>query len=193
MPLEGFDLEAGAIGLECCRHVAHGERQPAMLEAARLEPPPHLESDLVEGGHRAGHPPRERHAAATAVDHLADAFGEGLGDGNGGHQPRREIERVERAREFKTARGGRDAALEGDPIEEIGGSGAADLRPGDAVGVGRIDDQVRARVHKRLAEEFPALEVQVPVSSKPPAAAATRPWKVTRSRRLRDRIPRGAQ
>jgi hypothetical protein len=30
-----------------------------------------------------------------------------------------------------------------------------------AVGVGRIDDQVRARVHKRLAEEFPDLEVQV--------------------------------
>ena len=30
-----------------------------------------------------------------------------------------------------------------------------------AVGAGRIDDQVRARVQKRLAEEFPALQVQV--------------------------------
>jgi hypothetical protein len=30
-----------------------------------------------------------------------------------------------------------------------------------AVGAGRIDDQVRSRVQKRLAEEFPALQVQV--------------------------------
>lgn len=30
-----------------------------------------------------------------------------------------------------------------------------------AVGAGRIDDQVRSRVEKRLAEEFPALQVQV--------------------------------